>query len=141
MIRATGAGAGRSVRVVAPDGMIFQKEIAVKSFQIAAAAGLFAASLAGAAFAQDASGAMGAPMGSSSSSSMGTGSSSMGTGSAMAPSADTSAMNSNATAMSSGATVTNTTVTNGPVPDTPENRARYGAPMSRTGRMTKPAGN
>ena len=62
----------------------------------------------------------------------------MGTGSAMAPSADTSAINSNATAMSSGATVTNTTVTNGPVPDTPENRAKYGSPMSHAGKRPSP---
>jgi predicted outer membrane protein len=33
------------------------------------------------------------------------------------------------------------TVTNGPVPDTTENRARYGAPMSRAGKMTRPTGN
>jgi UrcA family protein len=33
------------------------------------------------------------------------------------------------------------TVTNGPVPDTAENRARYGSPMSRAGRMTAPRGN
>ena len=32
------------------------------------------------------------------------------------------------------------TVTNGPVPDTAENRARYGDPMSRAGRMTAPRG-
>lgn len=32
-------------------------------------------------------------------------------------------------------------VTNGPVPDTAENRARYGAPMSRAGKRTAPAGN
>lgn len=32
-------------------------------------------------------------------------------------------------------------VTNGPVPDTVENRAKYGKPMSNAGRMTKPAGN
>lgn len=32
-------------------------------------------------------------------------------------------------------------VTNGPVPDTPENRARYGDPMSRAGKLTAPAGN
>ncbi|HWF00945.1 MAG TPA: hypothetical protein VG248_14190 [Caulobacteraceae bacterium] len=35
----------------------------------------------------------------------------------------------------------NTLVTNGPVPDTPANRARYGRPMSRAGRHTAPAGN
>jgi hypothetical protein len=28
-----------------------------------------------------------------------------------------------------------------PVPDTPENRAKYGQPLSRAGRHTKPAGN
>lgn len=39
------------------------------------------------------------------------------------------------------ATVTNLTVTNGPIPDTPENRARYGGPRSHAGKMTKPAGN
>jgi hypothetical protein len=38
-------------------------------------------------------------------------------------------------------TVTNQLVTNGPVADTPENRARYGQPMSRAGKMTKPVGN
>jgi len=32
-------------------------------------------------------------------------------------------------------------VTNGPVPDTAENRARYGAPLSNGGRRTKPVGN
>jgi hypothetical protein len=32
-------------------------------------------------------------------------------------------------------------VSNGPVPDTPENRAAYGKPMSHAGKHTKPAGN
>lgn len=32
-------------------------------------------------------------------------------------------------------------ITNGPVPDTPENRAKYGDPMSRAGKRTAPAGN
>jgi len=32
-------------------------------------------------------------------------------------------------------------VTNGPVPDTPANRSRYGAPMSRAGKMTPPVGD
>jgi hypothetical protein len=32
-------------------------------------------------------------------------------------------------------------VTNGPVPDTPANRAKYGQPDSHGGRMTRPAGN
>lgn len=38
-------------------------------------------------------------------------------------------------------TYTMTTVTNGPVADTPENRARYGQPDSRAGKMTAPRGN
>jgi hypothetical protein len=33
------------------------------------------------------------------------------------------------------------TVSNGPVADTPANRARYGQPMSNAGRRTTPAGN
>ena len=36
---------------------------------------------------------------------------------------------------------TNLLVTNGPVPDTAENRAKYGAPMSNAGKRTAPAGN
>src|SRR5262249_28465469 len=32
-------------------------------------------------------------------------------------------------------------ITNGPVPDTPENRANYGRTDSRAGRMTNPLGN
>lgn len=32
-------------------------------------------------------------------------------------------------------------VTNGPVPDTAENRRKYGGPRSRAGRRTTPAGN
>jgi hypothetical protein len=39
------------------------------------------------------------------------------------------------------ATFTNMTVTNGPIPDTPENRAKYGGPDSRAGKRTNPAGN
>lgn len=39
------------------------------------------------------------------------------------------------------ASYTTSTVTNGPVPDTPENRARYGQPMSRAGKMTTARGN
>jgi len=39
------------------------------------------------------------------------------------------------------ATVTTTTVTNGPVADTPENRAKYGQPMSRAGKRTAAKGN
>jgi len=36
---------------------------------------------------------------------------------------------------------TTRTITNGPVPDTPANRARFGQPMSHAGRQTQPAGN
>jgi hypothetical protein len=32
-------------------------------------------------------------------------------------------------------------VSNGPVPDTQENRAKYGKPMSNAGKRSKPAGN
>jgi hypothetical protein len=32
-------------------------------------------------------------------------------------------------------------LTNGPVPDTPANRAKYGGPMSNAGKRTAPAGN
>jgi len=32
-------------------------------------------------------------------------------------------------------------ITNAPVPDTPENRARYGQPLSNAGEHTPPAGN
>ena len=41
----------------------------------------------------------------------------------------------------SGASVTNTLTTNGPVADTPENRAKYGQPMSHAGKRTAPKGN
>jgi hypothetical protein len=44
-------------------------------------------------------------------------------------------------AYATGASVTTSTVTNGPVPDTAENRAKYGAPMSNAGKRTAPAGN
>jgi hypothetical protein len=32
-------------------------------------------------------------------------------------------------------------VSNGPIPDTPQNRAKYGQPLSHAGRMTKAQGN
>jgi hypothetical protein len=32
-------------------------------------------------------------------------------------------------------------VTNGPIPDTEENRAKYGGPQSRAGKMSDPSGN
>lgn len=46
-----------------------------------------------------------------------------------------------APASTQAATVTTTTVTNGPVPDTAENRAKYGSPMSRAGKRTAARGN
>jgi len=51
--------------------------------------------------------------------------------------ADTASQAAPATADASG----NQVVSNGPVADTPANRAKYGKPMSMAGRMTKPAGN
>lgn len=39
------------------------------------------------------------------------------------------------------ATMTTTTVTNGPIADTPENRAKYGQPLSRAGKASKARGN
>ena len=39
------------------------------------------------------------------------------------------------------ATYTNQLITNGPVADTPENRAKYGQPMSNAGKRTAPVGN
>lgn len=64
-----------------------------------------------------------------------------------APSAESTAVNAStgqpmapdqAGALAAG---DNTLVTNGPVPDTPANRAKYGGPNSRAGRHTKPIGN
>ena len=45
------------------------------------------------------------------------------------------------TDVSATSTFTNMTVTNGPVPDTAENRAKYGQPMSRAGKRTAARGN
>lgn len=50
-----------------------------------------------------------------------------------APAADTGA--------AANASFTTMTVTNGPVPDTAENRAKYGQPMSRAGKRTAARGN
>lgn len=46
-----------------------------------------------------------------------------------------------ATDTTSNASFTTTTVTNGPVPDTAENRAKYGQPLSRAGKRTAARGN
>jgi hypothetical protein len=77
------------------------------------------------------------PTGSSSDTGMssGTAGSSMDTGATTSPSA------SSATTYGQGASVTVQTLTNGPVPDTRENRQRYGGPMSHAGRRTAPKGN
>jgi hypothetical protein len=58
---------------------------------------------------------------------------------AVTPSANVAS--STTTIDADGAVVTNQVITNGPVPDTPENRARYGQPLSHAGRMTAPRGN
>ena len=41
----------------------------------------------------------------------------------------------------SGASVTTSMTTNGPVPDTQENRRKYGGPMSHAGKHTAAKGN
>lgn len=46
-----------------------------------------------------------------------------------------------ATSYSAPVSYTTSTVTNGPVPDTKENRAKYGMPMSNAGKHTAAAGN
>ena len=58
---------------------------------------------------------------------------------AVTPSANVAS--STTTVDENGATVTTQLITNGPVPDTPQNRARYGQPLSHAGRMTAPKGN
>lgn len=59
--------------------------------------------------------------------------------------ADTSVSSTTTTEMYSTAPMTpevrTSLITNGPVPDTPENRARFGGPDSNGGRRTAPAGN
>jgi hypothetical protein len=44
-------------------------------------------------------------------------------------------------AANTSATVGTQVVASAPVPDTPENRAKYGGPMSRAGKRTAPKGN
>ncbi len=53
----------------------------------------------------------------------------------------TTPLASSATSYAATASVTTTTVTNGPIADTPENRAKYGKPMSRAGQRTPARGN
>jgi UrcA family protein len=57
-----------------------------------------------------------------------------------APAADTYSAQASAVAPAP-TTFTASVVTNGPVADTPENRARYGQPMSNAGKRTAPRGN
>lgn len=45
------------------------------------------------------------------------------------------------TGAAANASYTTMTVTNGPVPDTAENRAKYGQPMSNAGKRTQARGN
>ena len=61
-----------------------------------------------------------------------------------APAADTGTATSTSVTTSdtaTGASATVTTLTNGPVPDTAENRAKYGGPMSHAGKRTAAKGN
>ncbi|MDB5450187.1 MAG: hypothetical protein JWQ52_1315 [Phenylobacterium sp.] len=53
----------------------------------------------------------------------------------------TGATANSATNYAQGASVTTTTLTNGPIPDTPENRAKYGKPMSHAGKRSPAKGN
>jgi hypothetical protein len=73
------------------------------------------------------------------------------TNDAATPSAQSSSANTSGTVLT-GSEVTpaqaqalengdNKLVSNGPVPDTPANRAKYGKPMSNAGKRTAPAGN
>ena len=56
-----------------------------------------------------------------------------------APSATLAGANASVTVSDSG--VRNTTVASPPAPDTPDNRSKFGAPMSHAGRVTSPAGD
>jgi len=56
------------------------------------------------------------------------------------PPADTSATAASSTA-SNAASFANLTTTNGPVPDTAENRKKYGKPMSNAGKRSAAKGN
>lgn len=56
-------------------------------------------------------------------------------------STDASATSAASMATDASAVVATNVVTNGPIADTPENRALYGQPMSRAGKRTAPAGN
>lgn len=53
----------------------------------------------------------------------------------------TSSTTTSADVAGQNASVTTTLTTNGPVADTPENRRKYGGPMSHAGKHTAPKGN
>jgi hypothetical protein len=53
----------------------------------------------------------------------------------------TSSTTTSAEVAGQNASVTTSTTTNGPVPDTPENRRKYGGPMSHAGKHTTAKGN
>jgi hypothetical protein len=53
----------------------------------------------------------------------------------------TSSTTTSADVAGSNASVTTSTITNGPVPDTAENRRKYGGPMSHAGKRTAAKGN
>lgn len=53
----------------------------------------------------------------------------------------TSSTTTSADVAGTNASVTTQTITNGPVPDTPENRRKFGGPMSRAGKHTAAKGN
>ncbi|MDB5481911.1 MAG: hypothetical protein JWO83_2964 [Caulobacteraceae bacterium] len=54
---------------------------------------------------------------------------------------DTTAVPDQVQTPAPAATVVASTMTNGPIPDTPANRAKYGAPMSHAGKRSAPSGN
>jgi hypothetical protein len=62
---------------------------------------------------------------------------------ASAPATTGQAVNTTSTTTTdaTGASVTTSMTTNGPVPDTKENRAKYGGPMSHAGKRTAAKGN
>jgi len=60
---------------------------------------------------------------------------------AMAPPAATGAAVNTSSTTDPTTGAVHTTVATAPVPDTPENRRRYGGPMSHAGRHTRAAGN
>ncbi len=60
---------------------------------------------------------------------------------APAPAAASTAVPDQVQTPPAGSTVVAATVTNGPIPDTPANRAKYGAPMTHAGKKTAPSGN